>query len=295
MFSFTTQSQTFGEAQTDMNQKQVNDTGENIASSVTSSKSQSEGVISLVHNNDTSSLILSSEIARGRPVKFNDSSLNKMQDGQLLALPEIVDTQASVDLALDQPERGPASISGGDELESDMDDFYFSGAGLIYTYKFEALYFRFDLKSESGSEHRINSRAFPAEVQILAYNSNLFKSFHEASLKPFGILAISILVDLLPSEPSKTRRPTQIINRPLASLLNKLDKVRHRGNSVPISGFNLSALLPDTDYFVTYDGSLTMPGCHESVVWLLLNKPTYISQADVSRISDISWNESLKC
>lgn len=164
-----------------------------------------------------------------------------------------------------------------DDPELPVNKVQFSGASLLYSYTFEALFIRYDLKDESGSEHRINSRAYPAELQILAYNSHLYHSYYEASLRPLGLLAISILVDLLPAK--KVAPHTQ-----LSSLLNKLAKIKHRGNSVPISGFNISALLPETEYFVTYDGSLTIPGCHESVVWLLLNKPLYASQAQVSSL-----------
>lgn len=40
-------------------------------------------------------------------------------------------------------------------------------------------------------------------------------------------------------------------------------------------------LLPDTDYYMTYDGSTTMPGCYETVTWVILNKPVYITKQQV--------------
>lgn len=169
----------------------------------------------------------------------------------------------------------------------------FNGAGLIYNYKFEALFIRFDTKSESGSEHKINGRSFSAEIQLIAFNSDLYRTYYEASMKPFGLVAISVLVDnesrVFKSASNSNNKQETNINREerqqqdqLSNLLDKLDKVRHRGDSVQISDFNVSALLPDTRYFVTYDGSLTIPGCHESVIWLILNKPMYISQVHVS-------------
>lgn len=40
-------------------------------------------------------------------------------------------------------------------------------------------------------------------------------------------------------------------------------------------------LLPDTEYYMTYDGSTTMPACYETVTWIILNKPIYITKQQV--------------
>lgn len=42
-------------------------------------------------------------------------------------------------------------------------------------------------------------------------------------------------------------------------------------------------LLPATSYYMTYEGSTTMPACHETVTWVLLNKPIYITKQQVSQ------------
>jgi Eukaryotic-type carbonic anhydrase len=41
-------------------------------------------------------------------------------------------------------------------------------------------------------------------------------------------------------------------------------------------------LLPNTDQYMTYEGSTTHPGCWESTVWIILNKPIYITKQEVS-------------
>jgi len=53
------------------------------------------------------------------------------------------------------------------------------------------------------------------------------------------------------------------------------------GQEVRLLGVRLDELLPATSDYVTYDGSLTQPGCQETVTWLLLNKPIYITQRHV--------------
>lgn len=41
-------------------------------------------------------------------------------------------------------------------------------------------------------------------------------------------------------------------------------------------------LIPKTEHYVTYEGSLTQPGCYETVTWVIYNLPIYISKEDVS-------------
>ena len=54
-----------------------------------------------------------------------------------------------------------------------------------------------------------------------------------------------------------------------------------KGQEVRLPNVKLDELLPATSDYVTYDGSLTQPGCQETVTWLLLNKPIYVSQRHV--------------
>lgn len=172
--------------------------------------------------------------------------------------------------------------------EAQLEKVHISGAGLMYSYKFEALYLRFG-NSESnvaGSEHQIDSHSYAAEIQIMSYNSMLYKSYSEALNKPQGLLGIAIMVDSISDENSSNGRTVikRNLNEPLEELLSKLDSIKHRGFSVEIRNFNLSALLPEMNNFVIYEGSLTIPGCDESVNWVVLNKPLYISQSKVSKM-----------
>lgn len=48
--------------------------------------------------------------------------------------------------------------------------------------------------------------------------------------------------------------------------------------SAVVKSISLHGLLPETDYYMTYEGSTTHPGCWETVTWVILNKPVYISR-----------------
>ena len=59
--------------------------------------------------------------------------------------------------------------------------------------------------------------------------------------------------------------------------------VTDEGQEVRLQGLRLDELLPATSHYVTYDGSLTLPGCQETVTWLLLNKPIYVTERHVRK------------
>lgn len=58
----------------------------------------------------------------------------------------------------------------------------------------------------------------------------------------------------------------------------------HIGDEVPVKRLSVADLLPATHYYMTYDGSTTFPACHETVTWLILNKPIYITKQQVTYI-----------
>lgn len=53
------------------------------------------------------------------------------------------------------------------------------------------------------------------------------------------------------------------------------------GEEIEVKKLSVRGLLPETDYYMTYDGSTTMPACQETVTWLILNKPIYITKQQV--------------
>ncbi|CAK5090448.1 unnamed protein product [Meloidogyne enterolobii] len=146
------------------------------------------------------------------------------------------------------------------------------GPAFPYNYQFQQLLFHFgDIKKgEVGSEHTINRVRFPAEIQLLAFNSDLYENFTQAQSQPRGLLAVGIIVDI----GDKT-------NVELKRLAKAAINIKYRNQVVQIKHFQPSALLPHTDYYITYEGSLTFPGCFETLnLWselLQSEKPTEIN------------------
>ncbi|CAJ0557933.1 unnamed protein product, partial [Mesorhabditis spiculigera] len=131
---------------------------------------------------------------------------------------------------------------------------------------------------EKGSEHTIDRVRFPAELQLLAYNAELYANFSQAVSQPRGVVAIGIIVDI-----GKTTNPE------LRRLTVASQSVTYKGSKTHLHRFHPAALLPRTAHYVTYEGSLTFPGCHETVTWVIMNNPIYITKDDLS-----IWNELQK-
>ena len=61
------------------------------------------------------------------------------------------------------------------------------------------------------------------------------------------------------------------------------------GENVTIKSFSLYDLIPDLSSYLTYEGSLTIPGCYETVTWIIVNKPVFITRQQVSHSGRFSW------
>ena len=61
----------------------------------------------------------------------------------------------------------------------------------------------------------------------------------------------------------------------------KINYLFSTGDKAVVRNLSLKSLLPDTNNYMTYEGSTTHPGCWETTIWLILNKPIYITAQEV--------------
>ncbi|KAI6196777.1 hypothetical protein M3Y94_01149000 [Aphelenchoides besseyi] len=148
-----------------------------------------------------------------------------------------------------------------------------NGPASPYTYRLHHVAFHFGRvrENERGSEHTIDRVRFPAELQLMAYNSDLYDNFTEAMSQPRGLLAIAVIVDIGDKPNAELRRMT------VAS-----QSITYKDSVTKLHKFKPFDLLPDTSLYVTYEGSLTHPGCQETVTWIIMNQPVYITREDLS-------------
>lgn len=70
-------------------------------------------------------------------------------------------------------------------------------------------------------------------------------------------------------------------------------QVIYRGQSHPVSNLNLAEILPDTAHYMTYEGSTTYPGCWETVTWIVMNKPIYISRPEMYALKQLMQGDKI--
>ncbi|GMS88188.1 hypothetical protein PENTCL1PPCAC_10363, partial [Pristionchus entomophagus] len=154
--------------------------------------------------------------------------------------------------------RPPANLSGG-PLNN-------------YRFRIQRIDIRYGREGSAGngSEHAIDGKKFPMELQLLAYNADLYENFSMASHSPNGIAGITVLVEIGPET-----------NEELLKLTIATASIQSKGKRVELADLKPWALLPYTRDFVTYEGSMTSPGCHETVTWIIVNQPIHIRTDDL--------------
>ncbi|XP_047398082.1 carbonic anhydrase 12 isoform X3 [Sciurus carolinensis] len=118
-----------------------------------------------------------------------------------------------------------------------------------------------------GSEHTISGKPFAAELHIVHYNSDLYPNVSTASDKTEGLAVLAVLIEMGSFNPSYDK------------IFSHLQHVKYKGQQVLIPGFNIEELLPErpAEYY-RYEGSLTTPPCHPTVLWTVFRNPVQISQ-----------------
>ncbi|XP_076468982.1 carbonic anhydrase-related protein 10-like [Babylonia areolata] len=270
----------------------------------------------------------------------------------------------------------------------------FSDGPLMYTYRVAQLKLHFGKTDTEGSEHSVDGNSFAAELQFVAYNTELYKNLTDAMQAPYGVAIIAVFAevlqfvayntelyknltdamqapygvaiiavfaevaseeentgfrslvehakqvpwqgqtplvtaytDLCPNRADSTcdslhrlvpqqgqtplvtaytdlcpNRANSTWQTPLVTAYTDLcpnrgklhfvtaytDLCPNRAHSTwqtkEVKDLGVKSLLPDTNYYLTYEGSLTQPACHETVTWVLFNKPIYVSRIQLDTL-----------
>ncbi|OCT85980.1 hypothetical protein XELAEV_18024150mg [Xenopus laevis] len=162
------------------------------------------------------------------------------------------------------------------------DDYFISGAGLPGRFKAEKVEFHWGQSNASaGSEHSINGRRFPVEMQIYFYNPDDFDSFGTAITEKRLIAAMSVFF-----------QATQRNNPALDQIIHGLKGVVHHEKETFLDPFILRELLPSSlGSFYRYTGSLTTPPCSEIVEWVIFSRPVPISYHQLEAFYSIFTTE----
>ncbi|XP_033821849.1 receptor-type tyrosine-protein phosphatase gamma [Periophthalmus magnuspinnatus] len=162
------------------------------------------------------------------------------------------------------------------------DDYFVFGAGLPGRFKAEKMEFHWgQADGSAGSEHSINGRTFPVEMQIYLYNSDDFDSLNAAIKERRIIAAMAIFFEL-----------GQKDNPAVEPIIQGLKGVVHHEKETNLRSFVLRDLLPSSvDSYFRYTGSLTTPPCSKVVEWIIFSKPVYVSLSQLESFYSIFTTE----
>eukprot|EP00066_Takifugu_rubripes_P022958 XP_011612224.1 PREDICTED: receptor-type tyrosine-protein phosphatase gamma-like isoform X2 [Takifugu rubripes] len=162
------------------------------------------------------------------------------------------------------------------------DDYFVRGAGLPGRFKAEKMEFHWGQSNGSaGSEHSINGRRFPVEMQIYLYNSDDFDSLGAAIKERRIISAMAVFFELGEKD-----------NPAVDPIIQGLRRVVHHEKETSLRSFVLRDLLPSSiDGYYRYTGSLTTPPCSKVVEWIIFSRPVYLSHSQLEAFYSIFTTE----
>ncbi|XP_054472265.1 receptor-type tyrosine-protein phosphatase gamma [Anoplopoma fimbria] len=162
------------------------------------------------------------------------------------------------------------------------DDYFVRGAGLPGRFKAEKMEFHWGHSNGSaGSEHSINGRRFPVEMQIYLYNSDDFDSLSAAIKERRIIAAMTVFFEL-----------GQKDNPAVEPIIQGLKGVVHHEKETNLRSFILRDMLPSSlDSYYRYTGSLTTPPCIKVVEWIIFSRPVYLSHSQLEAFYSIFTTE----
>ncbi|OON23980.1 carbonate dehydratase, eukaryotic-type, partial [Opisthorchis viverrini] len=114
------------------------------------------------------------------------------------------------------------------------------------------------------------------QMQLYAYNYLLYANVSMAVPRPHGLAAIAVFLKV-GEHPSAD----------LSALLATAEEVQLRGQSRRLNGLLISALLPSTKQYMTYEGSIPFPACHETVTWIVLNQAMIITETQLKALREL--------
>ncbi|XP_028853560.1 receptor-type tyrosine-protein phosphatase gamma isoform X1 [Denticeps clupeoides] len=162
------------------------------------------------------------------------------------------------------------------------DDYFVRGAGLPGRFKAEKLEFHWGQSNASeGSEHSVNGRRFPVEMQIYMYNSDDFDSLNTAirEKRVIGAMAVFFQVGLKD-------------NPAVDPIIHGLRGVVHHEKETFLEPFVLRDLLPSSlGSYYRYIGSLTTPPCSKVVEWIVFSRPVFVSYKQLEAFYSIFTTE----
>jgi len=158
-------------------------------------------------------------------------------------------------------------------------------------YVFDHLEFKFGKTATDGSEHTMDAKKYPMEIQLVHYEASLATTT-VASTATAGIVVLSFLVEATATT----------ANTALAAIVTEIEKttfVPVKAVSTSVAGvshevasvkLNLKKLIGNLDQikeYYYYAGSQTVQPCTENVKWIIPTSKIMITEANRAKFSKV--------
>nr|XP_044251444.1 putative carbonic anhydrase 3 [Drosophila takahashii] len=212
------------------------------------------------------------------------------QDSRILITPRIYFGDYDV------PLKGPIFIkNNGHSIQMDIPETingmqpFIRGGRMEGSYLAKGVHFHWGSPNSKGSEHTIDNRRYDAEMHIVHRNAK-YKDIVEAVEKEDGLAVIGVLLQIVEDPTDIPTGLTKVIN---AVVNIPIDE----SNTTIPAGFTLDEMIGDINHndFMTYDGSLTTPNCHEAVIWTVFTQILPVSYEMVSKLWELRdhWDKKM--
>lgn len=146
-----------------------------------------------------------------------------------------------------------------------------SGGGLPGEYTAVQFHFHWGSTDTKGSEHTFRGNSYPLELHVVHFKTE-YNTLAEALHHDDGLAVLGFFYTI-----------SEEANPALEPLIEALEDVPFKDDSVDIS-INLDDVMAsDRTEFYRYEGSLTTPGCDEVVVWTVFEGKSYISSEQLEQ------------
>lgn len=148
-------------------------------------------------------------------------------------------------------------------------------------YKLLQIHFHWSDTDDNGSEHTIQGSRFPLEIHFVHVKEN--RTLPEALLESDGLMVLAVFGAIT------------FDTQHLASLVPGLKLMENSEVGTHVN-FKIipEELLPlERLAFYRYEGSLTTPGCDESVIWTVLPAPISMSRSQLTTFQKIRKSQHL--
>ncbi|XP_022792080.1 carbonic anhydrase 2-like [Stylophora pistillata] len=153
------------------------------------------------------------------------------------------------------------------------------GGGLDGVFTTVQFHFHWGSDKTKGSEHTLDGKAYAAELHFVSYNTR-YSGFDVAKNKSDGLAVLGVFIEV----GGETNQAFSFLTEYATKLANSSSSWSN------IRPFGLAPMLPWTTLqkYFRYHGSLTIPGCQESVTWTLFKESVKISSEQMKSLRNLT-------